>query len=110
MDSYPLTRNCDMTYESRPTKINTYQAKWLEGEIWKPVNGYETLYHVSNMGRVKCLQKHGNRKERILKPWNDQYLKVCLWKNAIQKRHRIHRLVAEHFIVKPTGTKLEVNH
>ena len=25
----------------------------LEGEVWKPITGYEDLYQVSNFGRVK---------------------------------------------------------
>lgn len=36
-------------------------------EIWKPVEGYEGRYEVSNMGRVKSLAKNG-RKDYILHP------------------------------------------
>jgi len=45
-------------------RVETYIPD-LEGEIWKPVEGYEDAYHVSNMGRVKSLDReiltsHGN--------------------------------------------------
>ena len=42
-------------------------------ELWKDITGYEGLYQVSSLGRVKSLRKfHGNclRKEAIL----NQYL------------------------------------
>lgn len=29
----------------------------LEGEIWKPIEGWEDSYHISNMGRVKSLSR-----------------------------------------------------
>ena len=32
----------------------------MEGEIWKDIEGYEGLYQVSNMGRIKSLEKTCN--------------------------------------------------
>ena len=66
-------------------------------EIWKPIKGYEGLYEVSNLGRVKSI-RFG--KERILKPGTDKrgYLHVVLSKNNKQKTHKVHRLVMEAFI------------
>ena len=29
----------------------------MENEIWKPIKNYEGLYEVSNMGRVKSLDR-----------------------------------------------------
>lgn len=69
-------------------------------EIWKDIKGYEGLYEVSNLGRVKS-------KRKILKPINGEYLKVGLSKNGIQKTLYIHRLVAETFLGK---SNLQVNH
>ena len=37
-------------------------------ENWKAIVGYEGLYEVSDLGRVRSL-KYG--KEKILKPWKD---------------------------------------
>lgn len=86
-------------------------------EIWKDVKGYEGLYQVSNLGRVKSIQyfNHKNNKaytrNRLLKPIINEkgYARVDLFKNKKSKRVRIHRLVAETFI--PNMYNLpEINH
>jgi hypothetical protein len=88
-------------------------------EIWKPITGYEYYYEISNLGRVKSLQRKGLRngkpylkKEKILKPIQmGNYLGVQLAVNKTHEKHYIHRLVAEHFLEKPFSTKeLIVNH
>lgn len=88
-------------------------------ETWKPIDGYEGLYEVSNMGRVKRLDssvasrwgKTRIHKGSILKPIPDKdgYLKKQLYKNGKGKYCFIHRLVANAFIENPKG-KLQVNH
>ena len=87
-------------------------------EIWKPVVGYEGFYEVSNMGRVKSLERkvpkgYGERtvKERILKPKTDRsgYLIVGLYAGGKRKMLRVHRLVCQAFHENP-GNKLQVNH
>lgn len=84
-------------------------------EIWKDIEGFEGLYQVSNLGRVKSLERvlnHGHSwKEKILKPQKHTggYLFVNLCKDGEIKRGLIHRLVASAFI--PNPDKLtEVNH
>lgn len=83
-------------------------------EEWKDIPNYEGLYQVSNLGRVKSLEKIdalGHRlKEKILKPQiNRGYYRVNLYKNSIQKNYRVHRLVWEAFNGQiPKG--YEVNH
>lgn len=90
-------------------------------EVWKDVKGYEGLYQVSNLGRVKSLERkqysndkfHGRiLRERVLIPnienkWG--YLSNKLTKNRIEKIYKIHRLVAEAFIPNPLN-KPQVNH
>lgn len=83
-------------------------------EIWKDINGYEGLYQVSNMGRVKRLNTCDSigrmLDERVLKKSNNNgYEMVRLCKNAKQYGYNIHRLVAQAFIPNPEN-KPQVNH
>ena len=87
-------------------------------EIWKDIAGYEGLYQVSNLGRVKSLERtvrygRGYRTipEKILKTNKKKcdYLKLNLWKEGKAKNHRVHRLVAQSFIHNPDNLP-EVNH
>lgn len=80
-------------------------------EYWKPVEGYEGLYEVSNEGRVRSLNYNRTREIRILRPdiTKKGYLKVGLCKNGKQKKFLVHRLVAQAFV--PNIFSLnEVNH
>ena len=84
-------------------------------EIWKPVVGYEGLYEVSSLGRVRSLDRYDGRnhfiKGRILK-LNDGgrgYLDVQLCSNGKVKHHLVHRMVAESFIQNPDNLP-QVNH
>ena len=79
-------------------------------EIWKNVLGYEGIYEVSSLGRVKSL-KFG--KERILKPCIDStgYLCFNLCKKGSRKSIKVHQFVAMAFLNhKPNKYKLVVNH
>lgn len=88
-------------------------------EIWKDIKGYEGLYQVSNLGRVKSLKrivfsKLGKQQtiyERILKNkvHKNGYLEVNLNSNGIPKTTKVHRLVAEAFIPNNNNYK-EINH
>ena len=77
-------------------------------EIWKEIIGYESLYLVSNYGRIKSLKYN---KERILKIKTDSqgYKFVSLSKSGIVKHILVHRIVAIAFIENPLNKK-EVNH
>jgi len=76
-------------------------------EVWKDIEGYEGLYQVSNLGRVKSLSRFINNgnglrktKEKILKPNNiSGYSYVILHKkNGEFHNIAIHILVAKSFV------------
>ena len=80
-------------------------------EEWKPVEGFEGLYEISSLGRVKSLNYRHTGNERILKPGKvgGGYLQVELCRDGKVKRFLVHRLVATAFIPNPEGLP-EVNH
>ena len=80
-------------------------------EEWRDIKGYEGLYQVSNLGRVKSLNYNRTRKEKILKPAKNKvgYLQVVLYKNKNDKHYTIHQLVAKTFLENPYNFK-EINH
>src|SRR5699024_4350467 len=77
-------------------------------ENWKPVVGYESLYEVSDLGRVKSLAKtlphanYGSRRwpEKILKDADNGtgHRVVNLWKGKRRRKAFVHRLVLEAFV------------
>lgn len=83
-------------------------------EIWKDVPEYGGMYQISNLGNVKS--QHYNHMSGI-KP--GRLLKVSLTKNGYMslelrmhdtnKKHLVHRLIAESFISNPEN-KPNVNH
>ena len=82
-------------------------------EIWKDVVGYEGLYQVSNLGRVKSLPKYHYKYEKILHPTvrkKDGRVTVMLSKSPVdRKRFSVHRLVAIAFLDNPYNYP-EINH
>jgi len=63
-------------------------------EAWKPVVGYEDLYEVSDLGRVKSI-----RRSRVMKTglFASGYVRVTLSDSMCVKTLRVHRLVLEAF-------------
>lgn len=84
-----------------------------ENEQWRDIADYVGMYQVSNMGRVRSL-------DRIVKGKNYQgkilssnvtygYPIVRLSNGSEKKSRRVHRLVAQSFLDNPLGLE-EVNH
>lgn len=92
-----------------------YRDSFIEGEVWKAVVGYEGLYEVSDLGRIKSLPKRKGRflhnESHILSQKNhrDGYKVATLCKDKKLKSYQTHRLVAQAFLSNPEN-KREVNH
>ncbi|KQC33993.1 hypothetical protein AAU57_12115 [Nonlabens sp. YIK11] len=89
-------------------------------ESWKDIKGYEGLYQVSSIGRVKSLDRFVSRKNhqtyfkgKILKHRSrkDGYYHVALCKKGKVKNFGVHQLVAMAFLDHtPCGYKVVVDH
>lgn len=93
-------------------------------EVWKDIKGFEGIYQVSNLGRVKTLNHEvdfiqTNQYNKVgiktIKHIKEKIQKPRLTKNGytrVQLKNRdyyIHRLVVEAFL-RPLKEKEEVNH
>lgn len=77
-------------------------------EIWKSINGYEGYYKVSNLGRVKSLEREIVRsdgvkytiEEKLLSQIKsaDGYISVKLSRSGKSKSFKVHSLVAAAFV------------
>lgn len=87
-------------------------------EIWVDIKGYEGAYQVSNLGRVRSLDRidpHGgyyprSLKGKLLKPLTNKsnpYTRVAL---SDRTKVYVHILVAEHFLGPKPFADAEVNH
>lgn len=90
-------------------------------EIWKDILGFEGLYQVSNLGRVKSLPKEWFSGKNTYKKHNGKILKPCvnkigyyvvnLTKDKKSNVKTLHQLVAMAFLNHtPCGYKLVVDH
>ena len=80
-------------------------------EHWRAIAGYEGLYQVSDLGRVKSLNYNHTGTERILRSRKNRggYLYVNLHKDGQRKTITVHRLVATAFISNPNNLET-INH
>ena len=81
----------------------------IENEVWRDVDGYDGVYQVSNLGRVRS-KKYGDW--RVMKGIKDKdgYLRLSLYKDGNRKKFFVHRLVAQAFIPNDDETKTQINH
>lgn len=96
-------------------ETNNLTGDKIMQEIWKDIKDYEGCYQVSNLGRVRSLDRvdrNGRKRNGVVKKPQDNgngYKYVQLKKDANYKNFYIHRLVATHFIA-PIEGKEYVNH
>lgn len=79
-------------------------------EIWKPIKGFEEVYEISTLGRVRNINWRGQG-YRLVKLHHDKdgYLRVGLCVNNRKYMKYVHRLVVEAFVDNP-HCKSFVNH
>jgi hypothetical protein len=87
-------------------------------ETWVDIEGYEELYSISTLGRVKSLERYRQNHGRLQKVESkikstrkdkQGYVLLDLYKDNKPKTVRVHRIVAEAFIPNPNN-KETVNH
>lgn len=84
-------------------------------ETWRDIAGYEGMYQVSNLGRVRSLDRTDKRGRKwsgkVLAPIKTKlgYLHIHLLSDGKPETAKIHRLVAESFIPNPDNLP-EINH
>lgn len=88
-------------------------------EIWKDIENYEGLYQVSNLGRVRSLDRvvksertgYKTVRGKIIKPTiqNTGYYYVLLYKDGKALRKTLHRIIAKAFIPNPEN-KPQIDH
>lgn len=84
----------------------------LESEEWRPVVGFEGVYEVSCLGRMRRLAvKHSPRGHMLsLRPDGRGYRITILQRGPRKRKARIHQFVAAAFIGPLPSPKHEVNH
>ncbi len=83
-------------------------------KIWKPIEGYDGKYMVSNLGEVKAMWRSNQYgityKEHILSSYlNANYYRVGLSNDGKRRNEYVHRLVAQAFLPNPDNLP-QVNH
>ena len=100
-------------------KLVERYRRYYNMEEWRDIEDYKGKYQVSNIGRVKSLERtiwtgkgyYKTLPERILKlrKRKDGYLQIKLYKDGAEKVYLVHRLVSEAFIPNPNNLP-EINH
>lgn len=90
-------------------------------EIWRPIPDYEGIYEVSNLGRIKSLERTKKSRNGTVQKVaekiralsygtkGDSYAYVVLSKNGKNKTFLVHRIVAQVFLENPNDLPI-INH
>lgn len=85
----------------------------MEQEIWKSIEGFEGYYEVSNLGRVKSVDRtatyirkgvvisHSEKGKLCSVNVNGRYGRVSLNKNGFAKSYSVHRFGSFSIYLKP---------
>lgn len=80
-------------------------------EQWRPVQGTDEAYYVSNLGRIMCTNWKGTGRREIMKPAKDAkgYFRTMLKYLSGYRTIKVHRIVAQAWIENPSNLP-QVNH
>lgn len=79
--------------------MKEYEENELVSEIWKPIDGFEGVYEVSNFGRIKSLPRN-NTRGGVVKPYinsRNGYAYIGLSYGTKKATKRVHSLVMAAF-------------
>jgi len=102
-----ICKKCESIQKAKPIEI----VPDLDGEIWKDILGFEKIYVVSNMGRVKRIMHRKNPTNTIMNTTlnSNGYHRLALTVNGKGYDRILSILVATAFIPNPEN-KPQVNH
>lgn len=86
-----------------------YTDNEIAQEQWRDIDGYNGMYQVSDLGRVRS-HKSGGWEVMKQQKQNKGYLRVGLVKDKNLKLFLVHRLVANAFIPNTDESKTLINH
>lgn len=86
-----------------------YTDNEIAQEQWRDIAGYNGMYQVSDLGRVRS-RKSGEWKVMMPVKNSKCYLQVGLCKDGKKKQPLVHRLVAQAFIQNSDESKTQINH
>ena len=89
--------------------VNLSELECLEGEEWKWIKGYEGIYAVSTIGRIRSFTSISKGRIKSVCDDGNGYLQTTLWKDGKGVCCKVHRLVGETFIPNPKGLET-INH
>lgn len=81
-------------------------------EEWRPIVGYEGLYEVSNLGRVRSLKRYSTKGKVIslYESRHNGYVYVTLSKHSVHRTKRVHKLVLQAFCPIHDKEKNQIDH
>lgn len=89
--------------------FNSFTETELAQERWRDIEGYDGMYQVSDLGRVRSKHSGEWKVMRAIKN-SKGYLFVNLYKDGNIKHFLVHRLVAQAFIANNDSSKTLINH